>query len=175
MSQSFQQAKHNHDAVAIRKTAHLSVEDFSEVMRVDIRARKSRRSHGGSLFVPPSPCCGRPGTDSGPMRDLMEPWTQRVVHPERAGPAHEDQKGCLESVVSIIGIAEDRSADAEYHRSVPLDQAVRRAGAFAAPLVEPLQQLTVAQAADRPHVEERADMPEGSTVRPLAIGPASCR
>jgi hypothetical protein len=59
------------------------------------------------------------------------------VHPERAGAAHEDQKGCLESVVSIVGIAEDRSADAEYHRSVPLDQGCEgELGAFAAPLLQ---------------------------------------
>ena len=99
------------------------------------------------------------------MRDLMEPRTQRVVHPERAGPAHEDQKGCLESVVSIVGIVEDRAADAEHHRSVPLDQGREgELGAFSVPLLEPLQQLAVGQSADRSHIEERADIPEGSTV-----------
>jgi hypothetical protein len=141
------------------------VENLSKIMCVDIGAHESRGAHRGSLFMPPSPCCGRPDTDGGPMRDLMEPWTQRVVHPERAGPAHEVQKGCLERVVSVVGIAEDRSANAEYHWSVPLDQGSEgELGAFAAPLLEPLQQLTVGQAADGAQVEERAEMPESRGV-----------
>ena len=63
---------------------------------------------------------------------------------------------------AVVLVAEDLPADAEHHRSVPLDQ--DREGEFgrlAAASGVPLQQLSVRQASDAPHVEKRVNVPKG--------------
>ena len=57
-----------------------------------------------------------------PTCHLVEPGAQGVPDPERAGPAHQHQEGGLEGVVGVVLVREDRPADAQDHRPVPLDQ-----------------------------------------------------
>ena len=68
----------------------------------------------------------------------MQPRPQRVLHPERAGLAHQDQEGHLKGVVSLVFVTQDGQAGAQDHRAVPIDQGGEsRLGSLAVPNREP--------------------------------------
>ena len=62
------------------------------------------------------------------MGDLAQPAAEAVLAPDRPSLADEDQEGGLEGVLGVVGVVEDRAADAQHHRPVPLDQG--REGGF---------------------------------------------
>ena len=106
----------------------------------------------------------------------MQPAPDRLLPAHGGGPADEDEERGLEGVLGVVLVAQDRAADAEDHRPVPLDQGregrpgrlvpvpvpVRTAG-------EPAQQLAVGQPARRARVEERPDVLEYSSARDASI------
>ena len=84
----------------------------------------------------------------------MEPGPQRVPHPKRTGPAHQDQERGLKGVVGISRVAEHGAADAEHHRPVALDQGPKRQVRGFIPVGrEPLEQLRIRHSADHPDAE----------------------
>ena len=118
------------------------------------------RSRGGESLVPPSPGYSRPRAGRRAVRDLMEPGTQRIAHPQAPGLLDQDQERGLEGVVSVMGVAKDCPADPEYHRAVAMDQRLeRQLGRLVPTRGEPLEQLRVSQTNDRPLVEEGLELP----------------
>ncbi len=96
----------------------------------------------------------------------MEPGSQRVAHPERAGLADEREKGRLECVFGLVLVAQDRPAGVQDDRSVPFDQG--REGEFSRlpALGEPFQKLPVGHVTDRPEIEQHAERPAGRGFSP---------
>jgi len=73
----------------------------------------------------------------------------------------------VEGVVNVVGIAQDRPADAGDHPPVPFDQRGEgQLGSLPTPLGEPPNQLPVRQADGHPRVEQGADAPQGRRVAP---------
>ena len=84
----------------------------------------------------------------------MEPGPERVAHPQPARLLDQHQERGLKSIFGIMRIGQYAPADAQDHRSVPLDQdGKRQLGGLAAVGREPLQELTVGQLADGSDVE----------------------
>ena len=63
---------------------------------------------------------------SGAKCHAAEPGGERVVHPDRARLAHEDQKRGLERVVRVVMMPQDLSADPQHHRPVAIDELTER-------------------------------------------------
>jgi hypothetical protein len=85
----------------------------------------------------------------------VEPRGQRIPSVDCTGTTDEHQEGCLERVVGRMAISECPATDAQDHRTVPLDhrsECQLRGSATTGD--EPLKKLAVAQAGDRPNVEE---------------------
>jgi hypothetical protein len=124
-----------------------------------------RRELGHSPLKFASACFGRSGTGCGAECNLMQPGAQGISRPERTGLPQEDQEGCLEGVMDVVGVGESGSADPHHHRAMPLNKDLE--GKFrdlgsAADVA--FQKLTVGQFPRHPQFEERVDLPErGST------------
>ncbi len=115
--------------------------------------------------MPPTTGHGRAGAGRDAQRDAVEPAPDRSPVADGGGAADEDQERGLEGVLGVVIVAQDRVADAEDHRPVPLDQDGERPfgdllGAFS----EPAQEFGVGQAADAARVEEHLDIPKDGFV-----------
>ncbi len=98
----------------------------------------------------------------------MEPRPERLAHPQAPGLLDQDQERGLEGVVSVMGVAKHGPADAEHHRPMTMDQRrERQLRGLILTRREPLEQLRVSQADDRPHVEEGAELPAGQALVPV--------
>ena len=149
-------------AVALGKAVDFLVEHPPQfVVRLG-EALPGRRCRGCSLFVPAAPGRGRPGARCRAASHLMEPGAQGIAHPEAAGLLHQHQEGGLEGILRVLGgIGQHAPADAQDHRSMPLDQDREgQLGRLAPAAGEPLQELSIGQLPDRPHAEERAKLPD---------------
>ncbi len=62
------------------------------------------------------------GTQRHPKRNAVQPPAQRVMVPDPARPAHQNQKGRLKRVFDVMRLAQDPPADLQHHRSVPSHQ-----------------------------------------------------
>ncbi len=108
----------------------------------------------------------------------MKPRSQRVPYPERATFAYQDEKCRLKGVLGVVVVADDPEAGAQNHRTVPLDQGREGdLGRLAAPACKLLQELTIRQSGDNPHVEQRVEMVQDglapfdmAQVRPPVVG-----
>ena len=160
-------AEHDRHPVAVREPVDLRVDQAGELFADSISSRVSVRHRDRPPFGRPPPTGRDPGADRGAAGDPMEPGTQRVAHPERAGPPHQDQERGLEGVLGVVVVAEDRAADPPDHRAVPIDQGregqLRR---LAAAGREPLQQLPVRQSGRGPRVEEHAEARRAGSIAP---------
>jgi hypothetical protein len=67
-------------------------------------------------------CLVRPGPRGDPVSDPMQPACDGVRITHRVCLARRDQKRGLECVLSIVRIAENLPANAQHHRSVPVDE-----------------------------------------------------
>ncbi len=84
----------------------------------------------------------------------MKPRTKRIAHPQSARLPDQHQERGLKRIVDVVGIVEYGPADAQDHRSVPLDQGRKRQlGGFAPLGCKELQELTVGQLSDRTHLK----------------------
>ena len=115
------------------------------------------------LVGPPSGRCR-----SGPGRDAechpVEPRAQRVAPANRGRLAGQDQERRLEGVLSLVRIAKDLAADSEDHRAMTFHQGGEGdLGRLILSGCETIEELRVAQANNRPGVEERLEMPQAST------------
>jgi len=76
----------------------------------------------------------------------MEPRAQGVAHPEAASLLDKDQERGLECILAVVWIVEHAPADAQDHRSMPLDQGCERQfGGLAALGREDFEELTIGQ------------------------------
>ena len=90
---------------------------------------------------------GRAGSGRDAEGDAVEPAPDRFPVADGGGAADEDQEGGLEGVLGVVLVAEDRTADAEDHRPVTLEQGgERRLRGLVAAVGEPAQELGVGQA-----------------------------
>jgi hypothetical protein len=72
----------------------------------------------------------------------------------------EYEEGCLEGVLGEVVIAEELSADAQHHRTVPChERGEGGLGSVIAAAVEPLEELAVGEPRERPAIEERTELP----------------
>jgi hypothetical protein len=78
--------------------------------------------------------------------------------------AHEDQEGGLESVVDIVGIGQQPSADAQDHRTVHPQEDFE--GGLVAADDEAPQHLALGEARAGSEVEESVDLSEDGSVAP---------
>ncbi len=83
-AEALQQAQHDRLSIPLRQAAQLFVENFSKVIQNRLVRRLGRFSVCQSL-VPPSPHHSRPRAARRAVRDLMEPGTQRIAHPQAPG------------------------------------------------------------------------------------------
>ena len=86
--------------------------------------RRTANSPAHARAAGDGPC--RPGRGRDSQGDAVEPAPDRFLPPHGAGPADEDQEGGLEGVLGVVLVAQDRAADAEDHRPVPLHQGGER-------------------------------------------------
>ena len=109
--QALQEAEHDRGAVPPRQPVDLLVDERAEVVGTGVAGRRVGQL-GGPALVPTPTGLGRPGAPGDPAGDLMQPGGQGVPHPQRAGPARQDEERGLEGVLRRVLVAEDRSAGA---------------------------------------------------------------
>ncbi len=88
---------------------------------------------------------------------MVQPAADRSLSPDRARLACQGEEGGLESILGILGMAEQPPADAQHHRPMaPQQQLERRRVALR---YEALQQLLIAEARGRSpgQVAQRTD------------------
>src|SRR5262249_6334931 len=106
----------------------------------------------------PTPDCGASAARRSAEGDPMEPGTQRIAHPQRASLAGQYEERRLEGILGLMLIAQDRPADPEYHRAMPLHQGGERR------LVVPgriaLHQISIRQTTDDTLIQQRVDAPK---------------
>ena len=93
----------------------------------------------------------------------MKPAPDRLLPPHGDGPADQHEERRLEGVLGVVLVAQDRSADAQDHRPVPLHQGGERRPGRVIPVRavgEPAQELAVGHPDGRARVEERPDVLE---------------
>ena len=109
-------------------------------VRPTIRPALRRPSTGPRRPVARAPPLGGvgPGADGDPPRDAEQPGGDRPIPIDPAESTDQHQEGRLEGVAGIV-VAEDRPADAQNHRPVPLDQDRERR--LVTPSAESVQQV----------------------------------
>jgi hypothetical protein len=81
----------------------------------------------------------------------------------------------LEGILRVMRIGQNAAADAQNHRTMPLDQCGERLFGPIAPLGrEPLEQLTIGQVAIRSGREECAKLPHDAVIVPYGHGLSPC-
>ncbi len=116
-----------------------------------------KESRGPFVRLPPQ--LGRSIMARCPNCGLVQPGGQRVARPERVRLVGQGEERRLKSVVGLVLVAQYCPANAVDKRPVPLDQGCEgQLARFAQPGRKPLQQLTVGQGAEHPHVEEDAQV-----------------
>ncbi len=132
-----------------------------------VRIKDKDRPRGDrSRFVLAPASLAVAGPSCHAVCDPMQPRAQRVFHPERPGFLDQDQKGRLKSVIGVMPVAKSAPADAQNHRTVPLDQGREgELGRLGIVRRKPLQKLTVGQVADRPQVEQGVQLSHDNSIR----------
>jgi hypothetical protein len=86
----------------------------------------------------------------------VKPGPERFLNPEVAGLLDQDEKGCLERVLRLMGVVKLGAAHAQDHGPVPLDESgERQLGGLGACGRESLEQLAVGQVSNRAVLEKR--------------------
>ena len=154
---------------SLRQPLDLFVEHaFELVVRLDAGFRPERRP---APFMPVPTGRGQSGTRRRPKGDLMEPRPQRIAHPEPPGLLHQNQKGGLKRILTVVRIDQDAPAYPQDHRPMSFDQGrERQFGGLAAAGREPLQELTIGQLADRPQIEKVRSCLTTAPCLPIATG-----
>ena len=126
------------------------------------RSTASRRQRRGPPFVTPPSARRDARLDRDPVADPVQPAGERAADPERAGLAGQQQERRLEGVLGVVRVAEHLAADRQDHPPVPADQGLRTPPDRRRDL-EPLEQLGVRLAPDRPVLVEAADIPRAAS------------
>ncbi len=91
----------------------------------------------------------------------VEPVTQQVGIPDRAGFAGQHEEHRLKGVFGMVKVTQELPADVQHHRSITAHQrGKRRFPRRIAPCVEPLQELSVGESGDGAAFKERLDPPD---------------
>jgi hypothetical protein len=56
----------------------------------------------------------------------MQPRRNRLLAADRASPASQQQKRCLERIFGRVWVSQPMTANAQYHSAVPFDQQTKR-------------------------------------------------
>ena len=95
----------------------------------------------------------------------MQPWTDRIPHPDNPCLLDQDEKRGLKGILGLVPVREHASANAKHHRPMPFDQDRKgKLGTLAPVRRESLQKLAVGQVPDRSHVVQRVNLPENRAV-----------
>ena len=152
-----QVAEHDRGAEPLRQTLDFLVDRRTIVfIRRSLVGSWSGRPLGPPALVRPPPGRGGSGARGDAGGDPEEPAPDRAPIPDRCGPAGEDQERRLERIFGVVRVAEDRAADAQDHRAVPVHQDGERG--LVPPGQEAIQQLPVGQPRARPRDEEGLDL-----------------
>jgi hypothetical protein len=115
---------------------------------------------GGPFFVGPSasgePCAGLAGRAE---RHAVQPGAEQVRVADRPGLSGQDEEDGLESVLSVMVVAQELPADAQDHR--PMSGHDRGEGGLVGRLAaggEPLEQFAVGEPGGAAALEERAEL-----------------
>jgi hypothetical protein len=139
-------AEHQRRPIFLGQAGNLLIQDGPDLLPgrlVDgMRAGHGRKS---PFSVAPDGCLG-PGPHGDPLGHRVQPGPQRPAPVEGCRFARQHDKGGLEAVLGQVQVAEDTLADAQHHRTVPLDEdgervRVRTGG-------EPAEQVAVAAPID---------------------------
>jgi hypothetical protein len=158
LGQTLQQAEDDRSAITVRQAVDLLVESYAEIVSgaVDYRGR---RALAGSSFLVSTTDRSRPNARGNTARHAMEPGSERINHAERTRLAGQDEERCLEDVVSVVGLAQNRPRDAEDQRAVTLDEGREgELGRWAVAGQEPSKQLAIRKVPCHPSPEEAADL-----------------
>jgi len=136
----------------IGQPVDLFVENSPEVVIDDGEALLSQL--GCLPLVPLTSRGRRAGARRGAECNLMEPRAQGIAHPEAASLLDQDEERGLKCILAVVWIIQHTPADAQDHRSMPLDQGREgQFGGLAALGRKEFEELTVGQIANRTHFE----------------------
>jgi hypothetical protein len=121
---------------------------------------ESLRSLGRPSLVETTSSRGRASTQRNPPSHAVEPTRGRLSLADRAGTEHEDQESCLDGILRLVLVAEDRAANAQDHRAMPFNQGREREfGRIAVAMKETPEKLAIGQPSGRSNLEQRTDVP----------------
>ena len=123
---AFEVAEHDDVPELVREPIQLLVEQRPKVEMIGV----VRRRPGGLLD--PDGVHGAvsrgdfPGPPGRAIGHAAEPGCERLVDPDRASLAHQDQEGGLERVVGVVPMPQQLPADRQDHRPVTMHQLAER-------------------------------------------------
>ncbi len=167
MGQALKVAKDDRTTVFLWQAVDLLVDDRGSFIAIEGRSiprfcchcRDSTRRLDGSPVADPPTDREDPSPQCDPDRNAIEPTSDRLLLPDRDGPARQDQERRLERVVHVRGIVQHVATYALNHRPMPPNQHLER---LLTPLVptrpKPLDQLPVGQPRAGPRAEQDLKM-----------------
>jgi len=94
------------------------------------------------------------GTRRSAEGNLMEPRAEGIAHPEAASLLDEHEERGLERILAVVWIVQHAAADAQDHRTVPLDQGRECQFGGLAPLRrKEFEELTIGQISNGAQLE----------------------
>ena len=156
-----QAAEDHRQAIGFGEMVDLVVDDRPEL----VTGNAVGVFHGECLRVGPRsfpgflPLSSRSQPHRDSPRHAMQPAAQGIVVSHGFGSSRQDEKRGLEGVFGKVRVKEQPAADAQDHRSVPLDECGKRgfrARTFGRKIA--LQQLRIGQATERTSLEQRANL-----------------
>jgi hypothetical protein len=157
VTDSLKIAEHDHCAEGLGKFHDLCMDRRTDLVRVMLGGIVDdgldcfrKRIDPGMLERSATRAC-LPQAQRGPTGHDMKPWAECVTDQQRSSLADEDQECCLECVLDIMPIADERSTYVPHQRGMALDE--RSQGGFGDVVVirsagglESFEELTVRQA-----------------------------
>ncbi len=120
---ALQVAQHQWYPIFVRQSAQFPIKDRPE-FRPHIDCRLSTRE-GVHLLPPPfhprAACFERCA-----IGHAVEPVAHLAAWPDAVAATHEDKESSLESVLGVVAVAQDAPADAQHHRTMPVQQSRER-------------------------------------------------
>ena len=167
VSATLQVAEDQRGAVMLRQSIDLFVDHRLQVfpILVVIDGQPPRGELGMAPLVA-LPADRRGASARGDsVGDGVDPGTDRVPHPERTRPLRQDEERGLEGILRLVFVSQDRPAQAQHHRPVPLDERGEGVlGRLSATGREPFEQLPVRHRAGHALVEEHGKLTQRGAV-----------
>jgi hypothetical protein len=138
MSTALEEAQDNGRAVTLGEPVHFFVQDPAQLGGLG-RGGIGRLGDQGNVIL----AAPRAGAERDPASDAVEPGGNRAGSIEASRLAEQDQEDGLESVLGVVGVAEQPVADVPDQGTVPADEKLE--GGFVALDREAFQELAIRQ------------------------------